>query len=330
MFYSMKHDAVVTESAAEIMANDSIPASEYEDFEEGALAYCVECTENYNKLIQYIGIRENAYFAETGKEFVYTEGMISDFVEKVKNLLKKIIAKIKSLFKRLILMIDRFVASDKKFVEKYGARIKKSKVDFDFEGYPFFSKGIYQNGPQTLDGIKKAAADLTANDLTEEQANSSIEKLKEDYDRDELFKKYYGSSSKENLGGVDIDLTKAVEAISGGAKAKKDAEELMRKAENAINEIIRTIEKGRPKDMSVDGADNVDKSISNKVRVAKEYASCIQTACGIAFNAYKDSVRQARKLCAKAIVKSGKINEFAGIEHPVYEGTSFFDGFDIL
>ena len=39
MFYSMKHGAVVTESAAEIMANDSIPASEYEDFEEGGNIY---------------------------------------------------------------------------------------------------------------------------------------------------------------------------------------------------------------------------------------------------------------------------------------------------
>ena len=327
----MKQDAVVTESAAEIMANDSIPASEYEDFEEGALAYCIECTENYNKLIQYIGIKENAHFAETGEELVYTESMISNFVEKVKNLLKKIIAKIKSLFKRFMLMVDRFVASDKKFVEKYGARIKKSKVDFDFEGYPFFSKGIYQNGPETLDQIKKGLTTLISDsNLTEDDANGYVDMLKEDYNRDKLFEKYYGASSKENLGGVDVDLTRAVEAISGGSKAKKNAEELTRKAETNINEIIKNIEKARPKDMSVEGADTQDKSISNKVRVAKEYASCIQTACGIAFNAYKDSVRQSRALCAKAIVKSGKLNESAGIEHPVYEGTSFFDGFDIL
>ena len=110
-----------------------------EDFEYEGNEAIATVTENYNNIMMAIGITEASYLERTGREFIYTEGVLGDFIGKIKSFLKKIWEKIKGLFKRFTLMIDKYNMEDKAFVKKYRKELFNGKnlSDFKFKGYKF-------------------------------------------------------------------------------------------------------------------------------------------------------------------------------------------------
>jgi len=110
-----------------------------EDFEYEGNEAIATVTENYNSIMMAIGITEASYLERTGREFVYTEGVLGDFLGKIKSFLKKIWEKIKGLFKRFTLMIDKYSMEDKAFVKKYRKELFNGKnlSDFKFKGYKY-------------------------------------------------------------------------------------------------------------------------------------------------------------------------------------------------
>lgn len=323
MFYSLNEN--VTESVEDIMKNDEIVASPYEDFMEGAMAAVVESREEFSNLMEYIGISECAQFAETGEPVVYTEASFADIKAKIRSFIDKVIEKIKALFKRIILFIDQRAKADKEFVSKYRKRIEAaSTTDLEFNGYPF-SKArdidLKIDSTTIKTASEKEDKEAAVNFITQAIANCDRDEFKS-----KLFEIFHGSDSKEELSGDDISLTKAMSYIENTQQAKKDAKTGYDEATKSLNAIKKDADS--VKDMA-SKTDKEKDAHTMKLYVIREASTLITTAYGAWITAIKDKNAQCRALCAKAMVKSKVLNrESATIEHPAYEG--FFDGFDMI
>lgn len=317
--------------STDIMNDNNIIPSYYEDFMEGALAIVAENDQNFANLMEYIGIHEATTFAQTGEEVVYTEGMLSGIGEKVKKFIDKVIAKIKSLFKRVVLFFDQRFKKDKDFVNKYKKRIQNAGMpsDFEFSGYPF---------PENVsDKVKITAitesviSDSVGKDGKNEDSDVKDYLVKavlstcnsyEDF-RSDLFEATHGSDSKEDLSGNQLSATTAMNYIYDSSKTMKDLKKIHSDAEKALNDLRKTVDK---QDMSK--ASDDDKVVRSAMLRSIRYATdIIATAYGAVLQAHKDKNAQCRALCAKLITKGGTINESA-ITHPAYD--DFFDGFEMI
>ena len=334
------------ETLDQLMANTSIKESVYDDYIEGALAAVAESVDNDNRLMMAIGIQESAYFAETGKEFVYTEGTLSSIWGKVKEIVMKIWNKVKELFKRFIAMFDRFFASDKSFVKKYKKRILMADTtDLEYEGYKFAKLGqIKIDPPSDIPSVRTSVASDKAETRSEnvtKQVNLFRGKLvgkttevEASEFASELKDLYYGD--KETLSGADINLTTQLSYIEDYSKTKKLAEDAKKVSDKAYKETIKTLEDaekniadGIGKEGTDSDANDAKRTALNNVSAAKDVftqsSQAIATAVGVYLNALKDRNRQARAICVKAMVKGKKLNEeSASFEYPAY-GSNFLE-----
>lgn len=369
MFYdSFKHTTdssiIAANEAATVMEDDSVKPSMYEDFTEGAMVAVAESETNYTRLMMGIGITEAVAYSETGEAMVYTEGFISDVVDKIKAFFKKLWEKIKALFKRFVLMFDQYFKNDKDFLKKYKSRILKSDVkDMTFNGYPFKdAKGL--NGYQTnvfadvnalkdaIDAKLKAANKYETNKADTEKLSELREDIMDqirgsfcgqssvdssDF-HDELFEYFHGSTSKESLDDSDINLSDCIVTIEKSKDATKEAQKQLDSVGKYIDKVVKSVEDAMKKSVAdnnaktdIDDKDKTDfeasenKTANTKIALYRDAAGIMTQAYGAYLSALKDRNRQARAICAKAIVKSGKINEeSAGSEY--FGGGSFLSG----
>ena len=343
------------ETLDQLMANTSIKESVYDDYLEGALAAVAESVDNDNRLMMAIGIQESAYFAETGKEFVYTEGVLSSVWNKVKEIVMKIWNKIKELFKRFVAMFDKFFASDKSFVKKYKKRILMANTtDLEYEGYKFenLNKDLPVPGDSSVTDIKiageitDAKGDISAKDTDEKRSDLIDDKL------DQMRAVYCGkqngkvSSSEFNTELKDylygdketlsnINLTTQINYIENYADTKKKAEKVKKEVDSFFNKIIKKIEelsKEATNKITTDSPDKENDKNRTEVNVlghAKRFftqaSQIAATATGVYLNALKDRNRQARAICVKAMTKGGSFKEeSASFEYPAY-GSNFLE-----
>ena len=379
MFYdSFKHTTgssiIAANEAATVMEDDSVKPSMYEDFTEGAMVAVAESETNYTKLMMGIGIAEAVAYSETGEAMVYTEGFISDVVDKVKSFFKKLWDKIKALFKRFVLMFDQYFKNDKDFLKKYKSRIlKSSNKDMTYSGYPFQkATGLSGFNPTKFDAAslqteieKKLAAvtnkyDSDDNDAGDKDGNTMSEKREEIIDtirgtlvnktsvdssdfHDEVFEYFHGSTSKETLDDSDPDmnLSNCIAVIEKAKDATKAAQKALDSIGKYIDQVVKNIEKamkeknagytdttgtgGKVTLSKAEKEANNTKFVNIKISLYRDTASVLTQFYGAYLAALKDQNRQARAICANAIVKSGKINEeSAGSEY--FGGGSFLSG----
>ena len=377
MFYdSFNHtigSGICVKEAATIMEDDSVKPSMYEDFTEGAMVAVAESETNYTKLMMGIGIAEAVAYSETGEPMVYTEGFISDVVDKVKSFFKKLWDKIKALFKRFVLMFDQYFKNDKDFLKKYKTRIlKSSNKDMTYSGYPFQkATGLSGFNPTKFDAASLQTtieAKLTAvgnnydsgdNADGSKDGNTMSEKREEIIDtirgtlvgktsvdssdfHDEVFEYFHGSTSKETLDDSDPDmnLSNCIAVIEKAKDATKAAQKALDSIGKYIDQVVKNIEKAmKEKNAAYDDTKEGDKVkktkaekeanntkfVNIKISLYRDTASVLTQFYGAYLTALKDMNRQARAICAKAIVKSGKINEeSAGSEY--FGGGSFLSG----
>ena len=353
--------------AATIMEDDSVKPSMYEDFIEGAMAAIAESETNYTRLMMGIGITEAIAYSETGEPMVYTEGFISDVIDKIKAFFKKLWEKIKALFKRFILMFDQYFKSDKDFLKKYKSRILKSSTkDMTFSGYPF-SKAIgFRNVTiianfDTAEGVNRLIDNHISPEILNARANAdTLSERREDIvDRfrgsmlnksnqtvdasdfhDELFEHFHGSTSKETLDDSDpeLNLSNCISILENNKEAVKEAQKVVDKIGKWIDDAVKRIEQESKRDITAykNNANNIDEdkteyeAINTKLNnvyigIYRDCGGVCTQFVGAVLTALKDMNRQARAICAKAIVKSGKINEeSAGSEY--FGGGSFLSG----
>ena len=376
MFYdSFNHTIgsdICVKEAATVMEDDSVKPSMYEDFTEGAMVAVAESETNYTHLMMGIGITEAVAYSETGEPMVYTEGFISDVVDKIKAFFKKLWDKIKALFKRFVLMFDQYFKNDKDFLKKYKSRILKSSTkDMTYNGYPFskakgVTSGTYINSDSIddiknaiaaidkdiQDGIAKQGIDPATNsagvdkfaeqreDMLDNFRATTIEKSgsvdASDF-AEELFEYFHGNTTKESLSDSDpeINTSNCIMILEKNKEATKAIQKILDKIGKIFDDMIKEVEKGMKETNAKYTDDNngkkIDKEANNtkfvnaKISLYRGISSIMTQYFGAALTASKDMNRQARAICAKAIVKSGKINEeSAGSEY--FGGGSFLSG----
>lgn len=327
------------ETLDQLMENKSIQInSHYEDFIEEAYAIVAEATENENRLMMAIGINESTYYAQTGEEFVYTEGVLGDIWSKIKEIVLKIWNKIKALFKRFVAMFDKFFASDKSFVKKYKSRILSADTsDLEYDGYtfPHIETGIKAVNPDSYESKIKVGEEDNTSEIVEAYRAAMLSQsgtLTDSEFASELKEFFYGD--KESLS--NISLSTEISWIENTEKVKKAIEKAKKDMDKVFKDIIKAIDdesKRTDKEITNSKADDPN----NKARANwAQYVSRCRTfytgisaayskAYGVYLQAVKDRNRQARAICVKAMVKGKKFsNESASFEYPAY-GSNFLE-----
>ena len=154
---------------------------------------------------------------------------------------------------------------------------------------------------------------------------------------DELFEYFHGATSKETLSDSDaeMNLSNCIIVLEKSKDAIKSAQKVVDKIGKCIDDAVKTIENeaksATEKNISsMSGSDDEkSKAITLQGRIVNTYVALFRDCGGVltqyagaVLTALKDLNRQARAICAKAIVKSGKINEeSAGSEY--FGGGSF-------
>lgn len=382
MFYdSFNHtigSGICVKEAATVMEDDSVKPSMYEDFTEGAMVAVAESETNYTRLMMGIGITEAVAYSETGEAMVYTEGFISDVVDKIKAFFKKLWDKIKALFKRFVLMFDQYFKNDKDFLKKYKSRMLKSSTkDMTYNGYPFSKAEGLTNGSyattrfNSVDSIlsdintrignagftdvndgnrgrtddtrlseqREEIADRVRGALLGKSGNAGVDSS--DF-HEEVFEYFHGSTSKETLDDSDPELNisnciiaieRSKEAINTAQKALDSIGKFIDKAVKSVEDTMKSHNAAFDDDAAgtqnrltkTEKESNNTRFVNTKIAIMRDAAGSMTQLYGGYLTALKDMNRQARAICAKAIVKSGKINEeSAGSEY--FGGGSFLSG----
>ena len=256
------------ESTFDNILNDPVePSSEYLEFDEAALVAVAESEENYNAIIRSIGIAEATYFAHTGKEMVYTEGVLSNIFSKLKAFLKKVWEKIKALFKRFVMMFDKYSKDDKSFLKKYEKAVRRaSGEEIEFKGYPFseaklkdFEGCSVKLSDAKIKNTSVSKIDGASFDRFAHDCKDVIDQVREDpesfYDElrgvalntnesisssdftKELFEATHGSSSKESLDGKDLSAETNLTIIA----TTKDRNKALKKNYDAVDKLINKV-----------------------------------------------------------------------------------------
>ena len=355
-FFTNGTTVYAEETLEQLMNNDKIQPSFYENYIEGALAIVAESTENDNRLMKAIGVNEAAHFAQTGNEYVYTEGTLSDIWKKVKSFIMKIWEKIKGLFKKFVAMFDKFFASDKDFVKKYKKRILMADPkDVTYEGYKFKGIDAAKNDLSNAASSTTKAANGTLSGLSftkEEEVTDEVDALRgklcgKDGSKveageftSELKEAIYGD--KESMEGSELEVTKQIGYIENYNETKKVVETAKKEIDKAFRDMIKAVDEAdkkftEPKDFKGDdtGTDPLTRGEGKKVDIVKNIgfnrtlltrsSEVYATYTGFLLNALKDRNRQARAICVKVMSKGGTLQkESTSFEYPAY-GSSFLE-----
>lgn len=355
-FFTNGATVYAEETLEQLMNNDKIQPSFYDNLIEGALAIVAESTYNENKLMEAIGINEAAHFAQTGNEYVYTEGTLSDIWKKVKDFILKIWEKIKGLFKKFVAMFDKYFASDKDFVKKYKKRILMADPkDVTYEGYKFegldaapgalskaanevtteskqaISGDTFTKEEDVTDALDSIRGDLCGKSGSKIEANEFASELKE---------AIYGD--KESMEGSELEVSKQIGYIENYNESKKVVEKAKKEIDKAFRDMIKAVDDAEkkftePKDFKGDatGTDpltgkegknsDIIKNIGYNRTFMTRSSEAFATFAGVILNALKDRNRQARAICVKVMSKGGTIQkESTSFEYPAY-GSSFLE-----
>lgn len=316
-------DAILENEEDEI----GIQECELEPGIEAALVNVYEQDENYNRLMEAIGIPELKYYQENGKQIVYTEANLENFKKSVKKYFFMAIEKIKGLFEKFKQVMDRLFLNDKDFVNKYGARIKAKSTDgLEYKGYNFSVGTVDPQGGLDLAilDIKQKISSKYGDFKTEEYRDAlrgKILKKSESFTSREFSKELYsllrsGESSKgtitinnaaEQLGYISDTKT----AIDAASKAATGLEKSIKKLVADLTSSVKTERK------SDDANTDQIQSWNGAIYAYKEAVKYAQIANGALISALKARRAQAKSICLKILSynesknSTSSSNEFA-------------------
>lgn len=185
------------------------------------------------------------------------EASIGGFVDKLKELVKKIWEKIKGLYQTFIAKVSNVVIRDnKKFVDKYKKEVFGKNL----------SKMKYKWAEPKEAGFKALATQLEVVKVTEAMdkchglSTDELKKLNERVDNNELLEEILGAEAKEyakemhekcfddeeEVEGLDSSrLNECMDTLINSKKSLKNIEEAKKKADKAFSEMLKSIEKSR-------------------------------------------------------------------------------------
>lgn len=323
---------------AELLENCEAIEPKTDYFAEAALNIVVEGEDNYNRIMQAVGIDEYNYFEENGTEMIYEAADIKGFFGKIKAFFVNLLQKVKGLIKKFIALFDSYTKSDKEFVNKYRRTLLGVNTkDFEYKGYKFADGKLTSFGDcdavlgkitQTVNGLgkdqeaftKKSQAEcetfLTAtsdvSDIEDKMRGAALQAVggsnsainASEYSK-ELFMLYRsGEDTKDKLDNISI--SQQLGYISGtkdAVKAGQDAEKTFTKSTNTI---LKNIDKAAS-NLSKEKKDNVEEQ-SKQIQATNRYYTLLKsaqgmviTAVGAYLTALKDRNRQAKSICVAAM-----------------------------
>ena len=310
------------------------PRTDY--FAEAALNIVVEGEENYNRIMQAVGIDEYNYFEENGVEMVYEAADIKGFFGKIKAFFVNLLQKIKGLVKKFIALFDSYTKSDKDFVNKFRRHLVSVNMkDFEYKGYKFDDAKLTGfNCDKVLDAIKASVDGLSGDtkytEQSKEKCQEFLDKTSDTSDIEEtmrgaalkacggteskmdagefskeLFKLYRGGEdSKEVLDNISISTQlNYILNTKDAVKKGNDAEKTFTKS---TNDILKGIDK-EASALAKATADDAELQ-SKRIQATNRYYSLLKsaqgmvtTAIGAYLTALKDRNRQAKSICVSAM-----------------------------
>lgn len=248
---------------------------------DAALRVVAETQNNWNSIMEAIGIEELCNYEETGS-VIYESGTISGIFEKIKEFIKKLMEKIKGIFNKFMAVINSWVASDKEFVSKYKKQILSADMkDFKYKGFTFTNldegdnvENVFAKGtviPVTINGVQYKLEQLTKDTATSnnlgggnkaEEVIKDLREKKEDIlekyrgltlgdvnqsiDSSEYSKELFeyfrnGDSNPDELDDTDIDRGELITIIQSKEKTQRAAEKIYRTVQKGFSDTIKEL-----------------------------------------------------------------------------------------
>lgn len=327
---------------------DAVQESPYALGLEGGLMHVYENECNFNSIMKAAGLAELKYYKETGGDlFLQEAGAASGLIQRFVAFFKKMIEKVKQIFKKFVMKISSFVSTDSKFVKKYKKEVFKNFKEFNFTGW----KRLVNNADNvesaldlgSLPSGEALKADIIANTkngfskMNDDQITAKADeqrgevlktsKVEADDFTDELHKALYGDN-KEEFKVSSSDCALCFSIIENTKKSIKTAEDNEKKVTDSINSWIKQLEKAN--DLLSDKVDEKNsESINTKMagitsmaNLYRAYGNIATAAFSALIGALKDSNRQAKAICVKALNSGSRKDEsalyggdiFAGVE----------------
>lgn len=244
---------------------------ESDNIEEESLYIVENIHENYQTIMKHIGIAELQSLEESGREMVYTEGVLSSMFNAVKNFLQKIWEKIKSLFKRFMMIIDSYTKTDKEFLDKYRSQILAARdlSNFTFKGYKW-NENAFNQTPSAMLELTAASAGSGATAHLSTGSSEEYDKLEDKYDdfeetiRGEVIKglggqggkftssefikelkEIYqsGDSEKQELDNKDIKVHDIITELAESRKLKKGVNDVFKACKKSVEDDEKYVER---------------------------------------------------------------------------------------
>lgn len=287
---------------------------------------------------------------------VVNEASVGGFIDKLKELVKKIWEKIKGLFQTFITKINNVVIRDnKKFVDKYKKEVFSKNL-----GKMKYKWAEPKDAGFTALCDKAEVKELTnAMDKCNSKSADELKKLAEAADNGDMLEELLGCEPKEfnkemhekcfddeeEVEGLSSSrLTECVDILINSRKSLKDIEDAKKLTDKAFSDMLKTIEKSRTALLKnipeKDEAKRAETDLAmTKLNTTQKLISVANTAVSkvvsVLMTETKFGIKQARRVFAQAAafnpkaVKENALLVEAVADAAEYEVESSFNDYEM-
>ena len=304
----------------------AVAPSKYAIGLECAYMHAAQIEQNFNALMEQVGIAELKYYNETGytvSQGYYIEAeakkgnikdgikaapgkakkIIDTIIEKAIDLLKKIKTMLAAAFKKVRDAILDLDVVNQAFVAKYGAQLKDSKAkEVKLNTYAFPGLQADSPGPDFEAALNK----IKDNSNSEEAMWTAISKFRSALlpgvnipagNGDEFM-----AAARNALYGEKAETSQSVGAalifIKNGRKLVSNLNKQYAKADKALDKMIKDVESQKNKNTN-DAA--LESLVKAKISLYKQASSDMQAFCNLRSKALIDRLRYSKAICVKAL-----------------------------
>lgn len=240
---------------------ESLPAANL--VSEDAIDACTEAMlaneRNYTRLVMSIANEEFEYLKRNGTELVYEGARLDAFFDKIKSMLDKAWQKIKEIFEKALAHINSWISTDKRFVDKYGDKIRDAGSVEIAQSYNIVVSTLQRTSVYSniADAVKKSAEKDSYGAKTNDEKITSTDAINNFYKtlnspdlnntastREEALKSYKGSTGLNELKKkVTLTSSEILEELANGKVNKTNIKTAYNDAKKAVAETKKMIDK---------------------------------------------------------------------------------------
>ena len=310
----------------------AVAPSKYAIGLECAYMHAAQIQQNFNALMEQVGIAELKYYNETGytlSQGYYIEAeaeageakkgnikdavkaapgkakaIIGTIIDKAIDLLKKIKTMLVSAFKKVRDAILDLDVANQAFVAKYGAKLKDVKGD-EVKLNTFAFPGLQADSPgpdfeAAINKIEiKTGSEESVTSARMQFRRALVPGIAYTTSSDEFM-----TAARNALYGEKKETTQSVGAalmfIKNGKKLVSNLNKQYAKADKALDKMIKDAEKQKKTITTEENPSQVN-LVKAKVTLYKEASSDMQAFCNLRSKALVDRLRYSKAICVKAL-----------------------------